>query len=110
MAVVVAAVAAIGLRVLDAILEVFLGLSWATFRVSIGLRLRVRALESSGLSSSSISSSTGSGVASLLLAADRVIGPLYPSWPVPSCSDGVGLGDMTRGVDGMACFVRPDMS
>lgn len=105
MAVVAAAVAAIGLRALDAILEVFLGLSWATFRVSIGLRLRVRALESSGLSSSSISSSTGSGVASLLLAADRVIGPLYPS-----CSDGVGLGDMTRGVDGMACFVRPDMS
>lgn len=106
-------VAVSGLRVLvaaAAVFEAFLGLNRLTFLVSRGLRLRVRALRNSGLSSSSKSSDTGCGVASLLLAADRVVGPKYPSFPLPSCSDGVGLGDMTRGVDGILCFPRPAMS
>lgn len=57
-------------------------------------------------SSSYDSSSTGCGVASRFLA-DRVIGPLYEDSPSVWLSsrlcrsDGVGLGEMTRGVAGM---------
>jgi hypothetical protein len=85
----------------------FLDVSLAGFRVSIGLRLRVRALQRSELSSSSSSSVAGCGVATRLRAADRVVGPKYDgSRPL---SDGVGLGEITRGVEGMLCLPRPAM-
>jgi hypothetical protein len=76
-----------------------------SFRVVIGLRLLVLARRRSAPSSSSSSSSTGAGVASRLRAADRVTGPKYDSRS--SISEGVGLGEMTRGVAGM--LPRPDM-
>src|SRR4051794_7985368 len=78
----------------------FVDVSLASFLVSIGLRLRVRALRRSGLSSSSRSSSTGFGVVNRLLAADLVVGPKYDSRAAASFSDGVGLGEITRGVAG----------
>lgn len=70
----------------------------AVGRVSTGLLLLVRALRRPGTSSSSLPSSlTGNGVASRLLAA-RVMGPVYSS---ASRSEGVGLGEMMRGVAGI---------
>lgn len=84
----------------------FLDVSLPSLRVSIGLRLRVRARRRSGLSSSSGSSSTGAGVASRFRAADLVTGPKYDSRS--STSEGVGLGEMTRGVAGMG-FPRTDI-
>ncbi len=92
----------------------FTAVNFVGFRVCIGLRLRVRALRSSWLSelSSSSSSSTRCGVLGRFLAADRVTGPKYESCEPPSAaaaaslSDGVGLGEMTRGVPGTACLVR----
>lgn len=78
-----------------------------TARASMGDRLRVRALRRSGLSDSSSSerSSRGCGVGVLLRAAERVTGPEYST----SFSEGVGLGEMTRGVSGMF-FERKDMA
>jgi len=76
----------------------FFDVNFVNLRVSMGLRLRVRARRSSGLSSSS-SSSTGAGVAIRFRAADLVTGPKYDSRS--SISEGVGLGEMTRGVAGM---------
>ena len=64
---------------------------------SIGLRLRARALFSG--SEPDESSSIGGG-ALFLRAAERVMGPKYPSFPL--VSEGVGEGDMTRGVCGIA--------
>lgn len=67
--------------------------------VSIGDLLLVLALLTSGASESSLeSSATGCGVdILLLLAADLVTGALYSRF---SRSDGVGLGEITRGVAG----------
>ena len=80
-----------------------------TLRVSIGLRLRVRDRLIPGLSdSSSSSSSTKCGVVRRFLAADRVTGPPYEDCEA-SISEGVGLGDMTRGVAGMACLLGIDI-
>lgn len=78
----------------------------ADFRRLRGLRLLVLDLsnsiaESSGsVSPSSIPSSMGSVCADNLFLADLVIGPKYsPLW---DNSDGVGEGDMTRGVAGIS--------
>jgi hypothetical protein len=88
----------------------FAGVMRVILRVSIGLRLRVRDRLSSGWSgsSSSKSSSTGCGVVKRFLAADLVIGPPYEDCAA-SCSEGVGLGEMTRGVAGMACLPGIDI-
>lgn len=96
------------------LLVVFLlaGVIRVILRASIGLRLRVRERRrSSGgsESSSSRSSSTGFGVPRRFLAADLVTGPPYEVCAV-SRSDGVGLGEMTRGVAGMACFPGIDIA
>jgi hypothetical protein len=76
-----------------------LGVILCGLLVSIGDRLLVLALLRSGASESSFeSSATGCGVdILLLLAADLVTGALYSRF---SRSDGVGLGEITRGVAG----------
>lgn len=71
----------------------------AVGRVSTGLLLLVRAFRRADTPSSSLPSSlTGNGVASRLLAA-LVMGPVYES--SASRSEGVGLGEMIRGVAGI---------
>lgn len=71
----------------------------------IGLRLRVRALSDSTLESDvpsfSFSSSINGGDLTRFLATDLVTGPKYPSRP-SLWSEGVGDGDITRGVPGIA--------
>lgn len=86
---------------------VLLVILW-TVLASMGDRLLVRALRSSGASysSSSACSAKGCGVAALFLVDERVTGPKYSR----SGSEGVGLGEMTRGVSGTDCFPpRKDM-
>lgn len=71
------------------------------FRSICGLRLRLRARESSG-SSSCVSPVACSSIASTELKRcvfDLVAGGKYPSFVL--LSDGVGEGDMTRGVLGI---------
>lgn len=66
-----------------------------------GLRLLVRARESSGSSSDVLFASSCSSIGSTELTRatfDRVSGPKYPS--LLFLSDGVGEGDITRGVAG----------
>jgi hypothetical protein len=43
----------------------------------------------------------GSGVDAAFFFADRVTGPKYPSCDLSRDSDGVGDGEITRGVAGM---------
>lgn len=96
------------LDILPALLAVLvlLVILW-TVLASMGDRLLVRALRSSGASYSSTSASSvkGWGVAALFFADERVTGPKYSR----SGSEGVGLGEMTRGVSGTDCFPRKDM-
>lgn len=73
-------------------------------RVSMGDRLRVRDLRSSGASTSSYSSSGMRGVDLRLRVAERVTGRSYET--SVSCSEGVGDGEMTRGVAGTAALLR----
>ena len=81
-----------------------------TVRVSIGERLRVRALrrpaDESSLLFSLSSSWTGCGVDCRFRAADRVTGPALVDDSTPASSDGVGLGEMTRGLAGTLFLVR----
>lgn len=85
-----------------------------SLREAMGLRLLVRALRRSGpssCSSSSKCSSTGCGVLTLFLTDDRVTGAEYVSCDEAASSrrsEGVGLGDITRGVAGTP--FRRDMS
>jgi hypothetical protein len=73
----------------------------------MGLRLLARALFSG--SDPDESSSIGMGLCIFCLrAAERVVGPKYPSLPLSS--EGVGDGDMTRGVCGIWYCLEESMA
>lgn len=80
--------------------------------VARGLLLLVRARRSPLWPSSSGLSSTGWGVGGRFLReADLVVGPKYEgSREADSRSEGVGLGEMTRGVAGMTGLVAKGMA
>lgn len=74
----------------------------------IGLRLLARALFSGSDPDESSSIGGGEGGRLFLRAAERVTGPKYPSFPL--ASEGVGDGDMTRGVCGIWYCLEESMA